>query len=174
MHKVALQDEYNVNLVFYRRSDIAPHHWRGYTDAIPVLTRPVYLDMPRATLQLRKIDANVSIESAKSATSKDTTASSNNSATSKDTRTSSYKSAFAEKLKYRPPLITHEETRRKKRTSQLPPETGCRSQPSRYTKDTVQLFPDTDSSLDGDTESPSNPPSEEEYHPDATKGVVLK
>ena len=131
--------------------------------------------MLRAKLQLRKIDANVSIESAKSATSKDTTASSNISATSKDSRTSSDKSSFTEKLKYRPPLITHEEHRRKTRHSQLPQEKGHRAQPSRYTKDAIQYFPDTDSSLDGDTESPSNPPTEEEYQPpDATKGVVLK
>ena len=46
VHKVDLQEEYNVNLVFYRRSDIAAHAWRTYTDSIPVLTRPVYLDMP--------------------------------------------------------------------------------------------------------------------------------
>ena len=122
VHKVALQDEYNVNLVFYRRSYIVPHAWHGYTDAIPVLTRPIYLDMPRAKLQLRKIDVKVSIESAKSATLKDNTSSSNISATSKDSRSSSDKSSFAEKLKYRPPLITHEETRCHRRNSQISPE----------------------------------------------------
>ena len=57
-------------------------------------------------------------------------------------------------------------------TSQLPPEKVGRSKPSHYTKDDVQYFPDTDSSLASDTESPSNPPSEEEYHPDAVKGMA--
>ena len=94
VHKVALQEEYNVNLVFYRRSDIAPHHWRGYTDTLPVLTRPVYLDMPHARVHLRKLDANVSVESDKSATSKDTSASSSKSATSKDTSALSSKGSL--------------------------------------------------------------------------------
>ena len=104
VHKVQLQEEYNVNLVFYRRSDIAPHAWRGYTDSIPVLTRPVYLDMPRPKLKLRKIDANVSSDAGMSATPKHNTSSSNISATSKDSTSSSKKSSFAEKLKYRLPL----------------------------------------------------------------------
>ena len=174
VHKVDLQEEYNVNLVFYRRSDIPPHAWRTYTDSIPVLTRPVYLDMPRPKLKLHKIDANISNESGISATAKVDTSSSNISATSKDSKSSSDKSSFADKLKYRPALITHEETRRHRRTSHKPQRQGSRAQPGRYTKDSVQYFPDTDSSLEGESDTPSNPPTEDEYRPpDDTKGLLL-
>ena len=173
--KLILQEEYTVNLVIYRRSDIAPHAWRTYTESIPVLTVPVYLDMPRPKLKLRKIDANISSEYGMSATPKLTHPQVTYQQLRRTVKVPARNHRFLRSWSTgRPSSPTRKLVAIGELHTSLK-QKGAEPNPHVTPKIPSNIFRIRIDSLDGETDTPSNPPTEEEYRPsDETQGLLLK
>ena len=144
VHRVKLLDDYNVNLLFYRRENVPIQTWNIYVDFLPQWNDQYFGCRNRNQGQGGGLDMSngLNFEPGR----------------------------FSKALPLRPALITHEENvgTATPGTSQLRPENPSRVQPKRNVTDVSDLIPDTDS------ESPSSPPSDKEdyeYVPPPNKGI---
>ena len=152
VQKVNLAQDYNINLLFYRKANVPIQPWNIYLDFLPLWQPRPSISNCEPGLKVNQNGLNVYSNKKKGFGN------------------------FSQALPNRPPLITHQELSPKKAPAPNPlqPENPSRIQPKRTPMPGV-ILPDTDSESNSwsSVASPISDREDQDYIPPKNKGTLL-